>query len=75
MTRHFDDSRCLFDDERNPDELYESIINDIEQNYNETINWRKAKAVLDYIKEACDGDEDPGEIYENAMHQLDELNL
>lgn len=75
MTRHYDDSRCLFDDDNNPDDIYESIVKDIENDYSEKINWRKAKSVLDYIRDAAENNEDPGEIYENAMHQLDELNM
>jgi len=71
--RYYDSERCQFDDENDPDELYDSIIRDVEENFTEKINWRKAKSVVDYIKEAIDNDQDPGEIFESACHQLEEL--
>ena len=71
--RYYNSDRCVFDDENDPDELYESIIRDVEENFTEKINWRKADSVLDFIKEAIDNDQDPGEIFESACHQLEEL--
>ena len=70
---YYDSERCLFDDEYDPDEIYDSIVKDVEQNFTEKINWRKANTVLDYIKEAVENDQDPGEIFESACHQLEEL--
>lgn len=74
MTRHNED-RCLFDDcEQSPEEIVESIIKDLEQDFGE-INWRKAKSILHFINEAIDNGEDQDEIYENALHQLEELEI
>lgn len=65
--------RCVFDEEYDPEEMYESLISEIESNYIEKINWRKAKSVLDYIKESLDNGEDIETIKETACHQIDEL--
>lgn len=65
--------RCVFDDEYDPEEVFESLVNEIESDYTERINWRKAKSVLDYIKESLDNGEDIETIKETACHQLDEL--
>lgn len=64
----------FFSDDQSTDELIDSIVRDLENDYGE-INWRKAKSVMQYITEAVEADEDAGEIYENAMHQLEELDL
>lgn len=71
--RYYETERCLFDDENDPDEIYDSVIRDIEENFTEKINWRKAKPVMDYIKEAIDNEVNPNEIFESACHQLEEL--
>ncbi len=71
--RYYETERCLFDDENDPDEIYDSVIRDVEENFTEKINWRKAKPVMDYIKEAIDNEVDPNEIFESACHQLEEL--
>ena len=65
--------RCVFDEEYDPEEMYESLISEIESNYIEKINWRKAKSVLEYIKESLDNGEDIETIKETACHQIDEL--
>lgn len=67
-------SERLFDDDQSPEEIIESIISDLENDFGE-INWRKAKAVLQYINEAVDNGEDVSEIYQNASHQLEELEI
>ena len=67
--------RCEFDDDIDADEIYESIISDIESNRDERVNWRQAKSVLKYIKESIDDGMNSDDIYEAAMHQLDELEL
>jgi hypothetical protein len=49
------------------------MIAEIEADFSEKINWRKAKSVLDYIKEALDNNEDLDLIHESAVHQLEEI--
>lgn len=71
--RYYETERCLFDNENDPDEIYVSIIRDVEKNFTEKINWMKAKPVIDFIREAIDNDQDPGEIFESACHQLEEF--
>lgn len=71
--KYYDTERCQFDDEIDPDELCESIISEVESNFTESINWRKAKLVLDYIRESVDGNVSSDEIVESACHQLEEL--
>jgi hypothetical protein len=74
MTKYYTE-RCEFDDDVDADEIYESIISDIESNRDERVNWRQAKSVLKYIKESIDEGVNSDDIYEAAMHQLDELEL
>lgn len=74
MSKYYTE-RCEFDEDVDADEIYENIISDIENNRDERINWRQAKSVLKYIKESIDDGVNSDEIYETAMHQLDELEL
>lgn len=74
MSKYYTE-RCEFDEDVDADEIYENIISDIENNRDERVNWRQAKSVLKYIKEAIDDGVNSDEIYETAMHQLDELEL
>lgn len=74
MSKYYTE-RCEFDEDIDADEIYENIISDIENNRDERINWRQAKSVLKYIKESIDDGVNSDEIYETAMHQLDELEL
>ena len=75
MSKSYLDERCVFDEEVNPDELYDLIVEEIQNNYDEPINWRKAKSVLNYIKDAIDEGEDQEYITETAMHQLEEMDI
>lgn len=70
---NYNSERCLFDEEYDPEEEYYSMIAEIEADFSEKINWRKAKSVLDYIKEALDNKEDLDLIHESAVHQLEEI--
>jgi len=70
---NYNSERCLFDEEYDPEEEYDSMIAEIEADFSEKINWRKAKSVLDYIKEALDNKEDLDLIHESAVHQLEEI--
>ena len=74
MSKYYTE-RCEFDEDVDADEIYETIISDIESNRDERVNWRQAKSVLKYIKESIDDGVNSDEIYETAMHQLDELEL
>ena len=74
MSKYYTE-RCEFDEDVDADEIYENIISDIESNRDERVNWRQAKSVLKYIKESIDDGVNSDEIYETAMHQLDELEL
>jgi hypothetical protein len=74
MSKYYTE-RCEFDEDVDADEIYENIISDIENNRDERVNWRQAKSVLKYIKESIDDGVNSDEIYETAMHQLDELEL
>lgn len=74
MSKYYTE-RCEFDEDVDADEIYENIISDIESNRDERVNWRQAKSVLKYIKESIDDGINSDEIYETAMHQLDELEL
>ena len=74
MSKYYTE-RCEFDEDIDADEIYENIISDIENNRDERVNWRQAKSVLKYIKESIDDGVNSDEIYETAMHQLDELEL
>lgn len=62
----------IFDDDQSPEEIVESIIKDLENDFGE-INWRKAKSVIEYINDAVDEGEDTDEIYQSASHMLEEL--
>ncbi len=73
--RSNDDYRLFDDPDSSPEEIIESLINDIERDYGDEINWRKAKDVLEYIKDAVENGDDQNDIYETAMHQLQELDL
>jgi hypothetical protein len=75
MSKYYTEERCVFDDDIDADEIYESIISDIENNRDEKVNWRQGKSVIKYIKESIDEGINPDDIYETAMHQLDELEL
>lgn len=70
---NYNSERCLLDEEYDPEEEYDSMIAEIEADFSEKINWRKAKSVLDYIKEALDNKEDLDLIHESAVHQLEEI--
>ena len=74
MSKYYTE-RCEFDEDVDADEIYENIISDIENNRDERVNWRQAKSVLKYIKESIDDGVNSDEIYETAMHQLDDLEL
>ena len=74
MSKYYTE-RCEFDEDVDADKIYENIISDIENNRDERVNWRQAKSVLKYIKESIDDGVNSDEIYETAMHQLDELEL
>lgn len=56
------------------EEIIKMIIDDLNNDFDD-INWRKAKSILEYIEEAVENGENIDEIYQNASHQLEELEL